>query len=117
MIEVLNPQDKMLWYNPKGGEFFTALAVESEVLKGFEHKFIGMVDELIGLRKNEPIEIFVFVEGGNVQDVTQVPEGVKVTIVDWDIEGTEEANLHEWRHEDGVVEQCILCTYEAEGVL
>ncbi len=42
---------------------------------------------------NPPNTICVFVEGGCVQDVTGIPFGVKLLVVDWDHDGAPENEL------------------------
>jgi len=37
--------------------------------------------------------IHIFVEGGVIQDITGIPKGDKIVVVDWDVDGIEEERL------------------------
>ena len=58
---------------------------------------------------NKPIVIQV--EGGLVQAVMNVPEGVVVQVVDFDVEGVDEDRLSKWEGTDGTQEDCIISEY------
>jgi len=63
----------------------------------------------IVIQVNKPIVIQV--EGGVVQAVMNVPEGVVVQIVDFDVEGADENRLSKWVGDEGNEVDCILSEY------
>ena len=55
--------------------------------------------------------IVVQVSGGLVQAVMNVPEGVVVQVVDFDVEGVDDDLLSKWEGIDGTVEECVITEY------
>ena len=59
--------------------------------------------------------ICVFVEGGVVQNVTGIPPGVKLLIIDYDIEGLDLERVSRVKLSDDHVDDAYVGEYEYEG--
>ena len=44
-------------------------------------------------RITKPIEIFVVMDGGLIHEIADLPESVKITVLDYDTEGVEKERL------------------------
>lgn len=69
---------------------------EEEFITNAKIDLDGLCDEIKDLIQSlteVDNEITIDMEGGLIQDITGIPEGVKIRIVDWDIDGVEEKDL------------------------
>lgn len=61
-----------------------------------------------GTHKNKGVStmdegITIYIEGGVIQDITGIPEGGKVTVVDWDTDGVDPEDLTQLEDGQAVV--------------
>lgn len=61
--------------------------------KGFLDELCNEIKELKQALTEADNEITIYMEGGVMQDITGIPEGTTVKVVDWDIDGIEENRL------------------------
>ena len=104
--DITNPEIKAIIDGMK----YYSMSVETYVLQALdeaenEEDFIGdakgFLDELCNevtevtqsLTEATDEEITIYVEGGVIHDITGIPEGIKVKVVDWDVDGVEEERL------------------------
>jgi hypothetical protein len=89
IITVVDP-DKSVCYLYEGHEArhfgFGTLARLAEAVLGIQRLLVERVAQGL-LPSTPPRRVYVSVEGGLVQDVTGVPAGVQVVVLDYDIEG------------------------------
>lgn len=103
---ITNPEIKAIIDGLK----YYSTSIESDVLQALEEAeneedFIGDVKGFLGELCNEikevtqslteatNEEITIYVEGGVIQDITGITEGIKVKVVDWDVDGVKEERL------------------------
>ena len=103
---ITNPEIKAIIDGLK----YYSTSIESDVLQALEEAeneedFIGDAKGFLGELCNEikevtqslteatNEEITIYVEGGVIQDITGIPEGIKVKTVDWDVDSVEEERL------------------------
>lgn len=104
--DITNPEIKEIIDGLK----YYSMSVETYVLQALEEAeneedFIGDAKGFLGELCNEikevtqslteatNEEITIYVEGGVIQDITGIPEGIKVKTVDWDVDSVEEERL------------------------
>lgn len=62
--------------------------------KGFLNELCNEIKEVTQSLTEAPYEeITIYMEGGVIHDIMDIPEGIKVKVVDWDVDGVEEERL------------------------
>ena len=103
--DITNPEIKLIVYDLK----YNSSSVESDALQALheadnEEEFITNVKDALEGLCNEAKEltqaltkvdneITIYVKGGAIQDITGIPEDIRITVIDWDVDGVKEDHL------------------------
>lgn len=72
--------------------------------KGFLEELCNEIKEVNQSLTEAPYkEIIIYLEGGVIQDITGITKGIKVKVVDWDVDGVEEECLTKLKGEMALV--------------
>ncbi len=89
---------------------------EREIMAAFHNEGIAM----IGCRaiKNVTVieldEVTVFVRGGVIQDIQNIPAGVRIRVQDYDVDNLTEQELREETEMDEEGDPCMVSVWESE---